>query len=452
MDEAGYWKPKAGANRQLGGDQVPSARPASQASLGAAASTPVESEWDWETASQSSARSGRSVGSRGAVQHALSLLAGVLALTNPIPLSHPPVHALLAKVTPDPSRIPTGGLTSNSRPCQTASATSKAAAHQASEKEQAHSRGHLGPPHPNNPTTFLTTNTGVAHGGGTHTEGHSVILDIGATHDIIGERQTPLATRVRTLLRPIQLLTAGGAKAVKRVGDLTLRGALGFTRAMIVPWSSLTLVSLPTRLSQGWTWSAAGREACLVSPEGEPHRFSLKEGLFRYKSNSLHNPVTPAAFNNAAGEDSSESITDRQEGPQEGKQGAKQGAKGSRGLLNSKTLSVLLTLMLTTWACGTNTIDPQLQLVTNELRASMPRQTTRPHSSRQATVTPSPISHGVRGFEECEEGCLARLRPDVLGVRKSIPREEGLQSHPHCEGTDGTPLTATRLTSWAIYL
>ena len=146
-----------------------------------------------------------------------------------------------------------------------------------------------------------------------------MILDIGATHDIIGELQTPLATRVQTLLRPIQLLTAGGTKAVKRVGDLTLRGALGFTRAMMVPWSSLTLVSLPTRLSQGWTWSAAGKEACLVSPEGEPHRFSLKEGLFRYLPNNTHNPVEPAAFNNAAGHDSNDSVTDRPEVPQVGR-------------------------------------------------------------------------------------------------------------------------------------
>ena len=125
-----------------------------------------------------------------------------------------------------------------------------------------------------------------------------MILDIGATHDIIGDRQTPLATRVQTLVKPVKLLTAGGAKAVRRVGDLTLRGALGFTQAMIVPWSSLTLVSLPTRLSHGWTWSAAGKEACLVSPEGEPHRFSLKDGLFRYLPNRAHKTVAPTTFNN----------------------------------------------------------------------------------------------------------------------------------------------------------
>ena len=144
-----------------------------------------------------------------------------------------------------------------------------------------------------------------------------------------------------------------------------------------------------------------------MSPEGEPHRFSLKEGLFRYKSNSLHNPVTPAAFNNAAGEGSSELMTDGQEGPQGGKQGAKQGSKGTRGSLNSKTLTLLLALMLTTWACGTQTTDPQLQLIVNELRDKMPKPMTRPHSSRQATVPPSPIPHGVRGHMPHDPNCDA---------------------------------------------
>ena len=121
------------------------------------------------------------------------------------------MHAMLADVTPDPSRFPTGGLTDNSRPCQTTSeGTNEAATHQASKKEEAYSRGHLGP---NNPTTLLTTHTGAVEGNGTHTEGHSVILDIGATHDIIGDRQTPLATRVQTLVKPVKLLTAGGVNS-----------------------------------------------------------------------------------------------------------------------------------------------------------------------------------------------------------------------------------------------
>ena len=84
-------------------------------------------------------------------------------------------------------------------------------------------------------------------------DGHTVILDIGATGDLIGSDKATLAKRVTTLVRPIQLFKAGGVKAVRRVGELTLKGALGSTQAMLAPWSNLTLVSLPTRLSQGWT-------------------------------------------------------------------------------------------------------------------------------------------------------------------------------------------------------
>ena len=86
-------------------------------------------------------------------------------------------------------------------------------------------------------------------------KGHTIILDIGATDDIhvIGADKATLAERVTTLVQPIQLFTTGGVKAVRRVGDLTLKGVLGFTQAMLAPRSNLTLVSLPTRLSQGWT-------------------------------------------------------------------------------------------------------------------------------------------------------------------------------------------------------
>ena len=52
--------------------------------------------------------------------------------------------------------------------------------------------------------------------------------------------------------------------------------------------------------------------------------------------------------------------------------------------------------MLTAWACGTPTTDPQLQIITNELRDSI-RPSLRPHSAKKASVTPSPIPHGMKG-------------------------------------------------------
>ena len=74
-----------------------------QASVGSGAAE--QQQWDWETASQSSGRSASST--KSAVHHALSLLAGVLALTNPVKPSRPCLHSAFSTLTPDPSRTPT---------------------------------------------------------------------------------------------------------------------------------------------------------------------------------------------------------------------------------------------------------------------------------------------------------------------------------------------------------
>ena len=62
--------------------------------------------------------------------------------------------------------------------------------------------------------------------------------------------------------------------------------------------------------------------------------------------------------------------------------------------------------MLTAWASGTPTTDPQLQIITNELRDSI-RHDVRPHSARKASVAPSPVSHGVRGHMPHDPSCIA---------------------------------------------
>ena len=402
MGEEGYWRPKPGFMEAGSSGGGPPRQRTPLASMGSATD---QQEWDWETGSQSSARSAGS--SKSAVHHALSVLAGVLALTNPVQPSRSLLHGAFGTLPNGPSRSTTGAHPGDGDPCQTASVAmrSEAAVGQASEGNKADSKGQIGCTHPNHPTTLRHIHE-VYTGGGTQSS-QSVILDIGATHDIIGSRQATLADRVRTLTEPIQLFTAGGVRKVRKVGDLTLKGALGFAQAMIAPWSSLSLVSLPTRLSEGWTWSAAGREACLVSPSGEPHRFSLQGGLFRYTPDSITTQVKPVkrvAYLNASDDPVAEPKS-MPEGPKVVKQGVKQG-KGVKGLLNSKTLALLLTLMLTAWACGTPTTDPQLQLITNELRESI-RHESRPHSVRKASVTPSPIPHGVRGHIPHDPDCIA---------------------------------------------
>ena len=79
MGEEGYWRPKPGFMETGSSGRGPPRQRPPQASMGSATE---QQEWDWETASQSSARSAGS--SKSAVHHALSLLAGVLALTNPM--------------------------------------------------------------------------------------------------------------------------------------------------------------------------------------------------------------------------------------------------------------------------------------------------------------------------------------------------------------------------------
>ena len=94
----------------------------------------------------------------------------------------------------------------------------EAAEHQASEGSEADSRGPNPTPNPtpnpNNPTPLLTTHEVYSTGGGTQ-HSQSVILDIGATHDIIGSHQATLASRVRILTE--LLLPANGKGTLKSV-------------------------------------------------------------------------------------------------------------------------------------------------------------------------------------------------------------------------------------------
>ena len=131
----------------------------------------------------------------------VSLLQGVFAMMpRPTAMNLPARIACMSHtMTPDPSMSESsagGGLTSDSEPYQRSSG-SEAAEHEVSKRIQAHSRGHIGHTHPNNPCTLLTTHRGV---GTTSTverpEGHTVILDIGATDDLIGSDNATLADRV----------------------------------------------------------------------------------------------------------------------------------------------------------------------------------------------------------------------------------------------------------------
>ena len=164
MGEEGYWRPKPAFMEAGSSGGGPPRRRTPLASMGSATD---QQEWDWETGSQSSARSTGS--SKSAVHHALSLLAGVLALTNPVQPSRPCLHGAFSTLPNVPSRSTTGAHPSNGDPCQTASVAtrSEAADSQAREGSKADSKGQIGYSHPNNPTTLLSTHEVYNTGGGT---------------------------------------------------------------------------------------------------------------------------------------------------------------------------------------------------------------------------------------------------------------------------------------------
>ena len=110
-----------------------------------------------------------------------------------------------------------------------------------------------------------------------------LVLDSGATHDLIGQSLEDRVTDRQVIDDPIPLDTAGNRVWVKETGSYTVNGMLGFKDAMMAQWSKLSLLSLVDRLGQGWTWRGSGNEIVLCDPKGSHHLFKLKDGLFRYR-------------------------------------------------------------------------------------------------------------------------------------------------------------------------
>ena len=294
-----------------GAPAVPQASQAQQEEAAAAVAKGLEQE-DSREANPAQREGAGGDGAKPGLAAIFQLLAGILSLTQPS--GHPVTD-------PNPGSSPgsAGDLINDPYPCQNTSAWSESGSQASSPADEAQGRVPLGSPH--HPTTLrpsVNHKESVFHGcpeATSRTDGPSVILDIGATHDLIGREQAPSATRVRTLTRPIRLFTAGGERLVSRVGDVTLRGALCFTQAMLAPWSRLSLVSLPTRLTQGWS---SGRRACLVSPSGKNHHFTLSEGLFRHDPGHALDPEGTVAM---PAEGGSQGATDTAEGVSEGATG-----------------------------------------------------------------------------------------------------------------------------------
>ena len=110
----------------------------------------------------------------------------------------------------------------------------------------------------------------------------TTILDIGATCDVIGNRAMPWA-KISEMTEPVNLETVSDTIPITNEGEWTIEGALKMVKSLVVPSSVYSLVSLPTRLVQGWKWTAEGKTAQLESPEGDSYVFKLVKGLFRYR-------------------------------------------------------------------------------------------------------------------------------------------------------------------------
>ena len=108
-----------------------------------------------------------------------------------------------------------------------------------------------------------------------------IILDLGATHDVIGGAHEDRCDKV-ALDDPVPMDTAAHRVWITVVGSMVVSGMLGFSEALVAPWSGMTLLSLPTRLRQGWQWLGSGQKVTLLDPEGTEHRFCLKDRFFRY--------------------------------------------------------------------------------------------------------------------------------------------------------------------------
>ena len=117
-----------------------------------------------------------------------------------------------------------------------------------------------------------------------------------------------------------------------------------------------------------------------MSPDGENHRFVLDKGLFRYNPDPSDSPVAMPAEGEGQGAPSKAA-------PETAKQGAKQGARGARGLLSSKTLTLIVTLLLAAWATSGPAIVRHLRCSFSPTNCEL----LSPPPSRDLTVRERPL-------------------------------------------------------------
>ena len=118
----------------------------------------------------------------------------------------------------------------------------------------------------------------------THKALSAVYLDSGCTRDMLGGEDCESTINVESEL--VRVDTAGGEREVHEVGDKCHAPGLSTHQGLMAPWLPFTLLSLTSRMREGWSFITKGIWGCLSSPSGESHYFRVdEEGLLRHTPN-----------------------------------------------------------------------------------------------------------------------------------------------------------------------
>ena len=204
------------------------------------------------------------------------------------------------------------------------------------------------------------------------------VADSGASSEVIGSKHIHQATNITDLDTPIKLHTAGGTKLVTQIGDLVVQGLMPMYRALIVPWSEISLVSIQDKIHKGWKWLGQDNTIQLTDQDNVRHTFKLQDDMFRY-----HETDSDARYA-CMGE-------------------AKKGKKVKQNALTGKSLKFLLATILGTLAMGPHVMDPAMHTLLEKLNASpMHKSHKLPHDNEHM--------HGVKGHFPHNPDCDACKR------------------------------------------
>ena len=107
------------------------------------------------------------------------------------------------------------------------------------------------------------------------------LLDSGCSRDMLGSAHTAAATDTYTD-EEVTVRTANGERVINETGDYEHEPGLQTRKGLMAPWMPFTLLSLVSRLKQGFTFKAKGSKGELTGTDGTKHLFRENaEGLMQ---------------------------------------------------------------------------------------------------------------------------------------------------------------------------